>query len=99
MVHMVNSGLKFSMLKMTRQNRKKDIHFFQLFRIKETKSTCFDDPGLTPNFSVDQMFMADDFFCPQTVGTFLKPMACLSESETIDKFKATATRGAVYLIY
>jgi hypothetical protein len=39
------------------------------------------------------MFMADDFFC-QTVGMFPQPMACLTESEMMDKFKATATQGA-----
>ena len=91
-VNMVQQGLDFSISQLTPQKRKKDIDFFQLFGIKEPTPTCFDDPGPTPDFSVDQMFMSDDFFC-QTVGTFPQPMACLTESEMMDKFKETATRG------
>jgi hypothetical protein len=89
---MVHQGLGFSILKLTPQKPKKDIDFFELFGIKGPPPTYFDDSGPTPDFSVDQMFMADDFFC-QPAGTFPQPMACLTESEMIDKFKETATRG------
>ena len=61
-VNMVQQGLDFSISQLTPQKRKKDIDFFQLFGIKEPTPTCFDDPGPTPDFSVDQMFMSDDFF-------------------------------------